>query len=161
MLLKNYYDFLHGCHINTQATLRNYNGSTTNVSPAYANSAINFKNILSGLAASAVVGRVIVGTGDEPPKFDDYKLSGSIISTISGQGNVTVTNDDDGMEYRSLITITNTSATDEITIKEIGATIGNSATGLLDRTVLDSPLIIPPGGVGQVTYTIRMNYPTA
>ena len=30
----------------------------------------------------------------------------------------------------------------------------------VERTVLETPVTIPAGGVGQVTYTIRMNYPT-
>lgn len=29
----------------------------------------------------------------------------------------------------------------------------------INRTVFDTPVTIAAGGVGQVTYTIRMNYP--
>lgn len=60
------------------------------------------------------------------------------------------------------MTITNNNETD-ITIGEVGIVYqtGSSYSVLFERTVLESPITIPAGGVGQVTYTIRMNYPTA
>ena len=64
-------------------------------------------------------------------------------------------------EGSAVLTITNNNATD-ITIGEVGIVYqGSNTAALLERTVLDSPITIPAGGVSQITYTIRMNYPTA
>lgn len=105
---------------------------------------------------------VIFGSGTTPPTIDDYKLSGDIITTISAAVNHTFTTDDDGSCYQCLYTITNT-GTSEITIGEValfaGAASSSSKKFLVERTVLDSPVTIPAGGIGQVTYAIRLNYP--
>lgn len=59
----------------------------------------------------------------------------------------------------------NTSSAD-VTIREIGYYAcydGNTKNSrvLLDRTLLDTPVTIPAGSIGQVVYTITFNYPTA
>lgn len=111
-------------------------------------------------------GGVIIGDGDAAPTTNDYKLSGNIISTFAHSAAVTAEHVDDGVIVTGLYTITNT-GTETITVKEIGliATPTNNSGVryrlLLERTVLDEPVTIPAGGIGQVTYTIRMNYPTA
>lgn len=110
-------------------------------------------------------GGVLFGTGDAAPTMDDYKLDGDIISDFSYSAAVTKTFDDDNATVTALYTVTNT-GTAPMTIKEIGLVVcGSSSNGaanrtLLERTVLETPITIEPGGVGQVTYTIRMNYPT-
>jgi len=111
---------------------------------------------------------VVFGTGNTPPTVDDYTLSGSFISGLS-TSNVTVAettskNDDGSMVFTYVYTINNSTGAD-ITIGEIGIqTYANSSSYyinvLVERTVLDTPVTIAAGGVGQVTYTIRMNYPT-
>lgn len=106
-------------------------------------------------------GGVIFGTGDTAPTFDDYKLSGSMITTITASAAASAVQDNDGCTFVGTYTITNT-GDEEITIKEIGLLL-NSKHGyrhLIERTVLDTSVTIPVGGVGQVTYTIRMDYPT-
>lgn len=111
-------------------------------------------------------GGVIIGDGDTAPTVNDYKLSGNLISTFTYSAAVTAEDTDDGVIITGLYTITN-SGTETITIKEIGlvATPTNNSglryRLLIERTVLETPITIEPGGVGQVTYTIRMNYPTA
>ena len=110
---------------------------------------------------------VVFGDGDTPVSFDDYKLSGNVVDTITGTAAINHAVDDNGITSTGLYTLTNTSDT-EITIREVGlfSRVSLSPTGgikpvMYERTVLDSPVTIPAGGVGQVTYTIRMNYPTA
>jgi len=110
---------------------------------------------------------IFLGTGTTAPTLDDYKMSGDVISGISVSVSHAQEIDDTGVLGSKTITITNNNSS-AITISEIGwfgylyytITVNGNAV-LLDRTVLDSPVTIPAGGVGQVTYTIRMNYPTA
>ena len=110
-------------------------------------------------------GGVIFGAGNTPPTIDDTTLSGNLISGFSYSSNVSTARDEAGTTLTALYTVTNNS-TNPITISEIAliANLSNSYTqamykGLLDRTVLDTPVTIPAGGVGQVEYTIRLNLP--
>lgn len=107
-------------------------------------------------------GGVVFGTGSVEPKFDDHKLSGDLITTISAACSVSPTLDDGGCTFTGMYTLTNTGS-EEIIIGEVGLIMNSpySGTFLIERTVLDSPVTIPAGGIGQVTYTIRFNYPTA
>jgi hypothetical protein len=114
-------------------------------------------------------GGVIFGNGTTPPTRDDYCLSGDVISTVTSTANGGFTTDADGATGTYTYTLTNTGTAD-ITIGEVGLIAGGHSTSsrtapdykcLLERSVLDEPVTIPAGGVGQVTYTIRMNYPTA
>ena len=112
---------------------------------------------------------VVFGTGTSAPTEDDYSLSGNLIAGLS-TNNVTTTSsfdvDVDGCTYTCVYTISNTTGSD-ITIGEIGicsymngkfavSTSNRYIPVLIERTVLDSPVSIPAGGVGQVTYTIRI-----
>lgn len=118
------------------------------------------------ISASYTAGGIVLGTGTTLPTLDDYILAGSRVTTISGSLSVTREYDSSGITVKCTCTITNTGS-DSITIGEIGycgsCYIASGATRvyLIDRTVLDSPITIPASGIGQVTYTIRMEYPTA
>jgi hypothetical protein len=113
-------------------------------------------------------GGVVFGTGTTPPTKDDYKLSGTLLTTFSYSAGVSYEYDDTGTTIRAIYTITNTGSND-ITIGEIGLMSNMydassqvaSRKGFIERTVLDTPVTIPAGGIGQVVYTIRINYPTA
>ena len=68
---------------------------------------------------------------------------------------------------KAVYTITNNNA-EEITIREVAlhvlfyrTTSGSTNGCVIDRTVLDTPVTIPAGGVGQVEYTITFNLPTS
>lgn len=109
---------------------------------------------------------VAFGDGAEPVTPDDWKLSGNLVTGIVASATIQRTNCAEYAEITAIYTITNGNAAD-VTISEVG-TYGRVPSGtkdytnaLVERTVLDSPVTIPAGGVGQVTYTIRMNYPTA
>jgi hypothetical protein len=104
---------------------------------------------------------VYFGDGDTPPTVDDYTLSGNVLTTGSATVKVTKNFDNDGITITGLYTITNTGDTD-FTIREVGLFLNQGYNRyLMERTVLDTPVTIPAGGIGQVTYTIRFNYPTA
>ena len=110
---------------------------------------------------------VILGTGNTPPTIDDCKLSGDLVTGYIYSVTVTHNIDEYGVTSTALYTITNTSSK-TITIGEIGLMAVLSSGGanaqsqaLVERTVLEAPLTIEPEGVGQLTYTIRFNYPTS
>lgn len=113
-------------------------------------------------------GGVIFGTGTTAPTVDDYCLSGSLITTITATASVSIEHDENGFTATATYMLTNTGDND-ITIGEVGiiaSLFSNTSTDsryktLLERSVLDTPVTIRSGGIGQVTYTIRMNYPTA
>lgn len=128
------------------------------------NYAVSMRELLTTM--SNYHGGVILGTGTTEVTMDDYTLSGDMITTFTFSADCQCKETDAGSEITSLFTITNTGS-ESFTIGEIGL-VGfySSNTGandkiLLERTVLETPITIEPGGVGQVTYTIRMNYPTA
>ena len=107
------------------------------------------------------------GTGNTPVTLDDYKLSGDIITTLSGAYSISKGADAAGAYITALYTLTNTGSSD-VTVSEVGTFVHinktNSSTHaypMIDRTVLDTPVTIPAGGIGQVVYTITFNYPTA
>jgi hypothetical protein len=100
-------------------------------------------------------GSVFFGTGTTPPTYDDYSLSGEIISGLTIT--TSVTNENNGTEITALYTITNTSGAD-VTIGEIGLFFMKY---MIDRTVLETPLTITNGSIGQLTYTIQLNYPVS
>ena len=112
-------------------------------------------------------GGVIFGTGNTSPTIDDTTLSGSLVSNFSYSSSVSTARDETGITLTALYTVTNNNA-EAITISEVAiiANLKNNDTlamykALLDRTVLDTPVTIPAGGIGQVVYTITFNYPTA
>lgn len=114
-------------------------------------------------------GGVFLGTGTTPPTINDYCLSGDAITTFTYSTTMDTTGDENGMTFSASYTITNTGDS-AFTIGEV-ALMGSSASSssyntakykiLYERTVLDTPLTIEAGGVGQLTYTIRLNFPTA
>ena len=154
-----------------------YDGTATNtITDSYAGISLRFGEnssstpylgtVLTALPQSNSKG-VIFGNGDTPPTQEDYKLSGDIVSGFTYSAAISKASTDSGNSITATYTITNTSAS-EIVIKEVGVvSVFRSSNysrleyiGLLDRTVLDTPVTIPAGGVGQVVYTITFNYPT-
>lgn len=153
-------------------TFKNYGGTTktyakptnTNYIRIVATSGILLDDLRTVNTKIGSVG-VVLGDGTAEVSKDDYKLSGNVISTISASATEQSTYDD-GQAVKSMVyTITNTGTT-PITISEIGyyGNVGDTSSyspALLERTLLETPLTIPAGGVGQIIYTIRMNNPTA
>lgn len=176
MLLRNYYRNMASALIGQKDTINvNYQGSKTltcNDGVLYGftywgssgSSAFQWPYILGLRKSYTEYGGVIIGTGDTPPTIDDYCLSGDLITNFTYSSSATKTIDNNQASIRVLYTITN-SGSDAFTIREIalkcGNTTGTSGQCLVERTVLDTPVTIEPGGVGQITYTITFTYPTA
>ena len=135
----------------------------TSLTMAGSNSCISNNNTVPymGIVKTNYTNGVIFGTGDTAPNTDDYILSGSIITTINGSGSVTVTADDNGCTFTGVYMLTNIGSED-ITVKEMGLVMSGAYSSyfLIERSVLDEPITISAGEIGQVTYTIRFNYPT-
>lgn len=100
-----------------------------------------YNNTLSG---------VMFGSDPTPVSYKDYRL-GSPISGLTVSAEVTKENYSN--EIVALYTITNNTGND-VTIAEVGLSWN---WALLDRTVLENPITIPSGSIGQLTYTITFN----
>lgn len=107
---------------------------------------------------------VVLGRGTTPATLDDYMLEDQITEGLSASVASELDADNDTV---LTLTVTNISAED-ITIGEIGIVVAaptgtnsGSTKVLIERTVLDSPVTIPAGGVAVVTYTIKLNIPEA
>lgn len=114
---------------------------------------------------------VYFGDGSGVLTSESYRLFGSVITGIAVTSATTATREENTITKNITFTIANNNAQD-ITIKEIGviggstlayADMNTSSTSkysdrfLLEHTLLDEPVTIPAGGVGQVTYTITFN----
>ena len=178
MFTKNWYVAIWSYLTSTSTIGKNVQGNNVTINPSenyplklkydnYPQYVPSVNKLRNSLSAG---GGVILGTGTTPPTLDDYMLSGDLITTFTSSSTINITNNPELNEafLTTIFTITN-SGTDAFTIGEIGL-IGNiksnntgtsvSDMSLLERTVLDSPVTIEASGVGQVTYTIRFNYPT-
>lgn len=118
-------------------------------------------------SANGAKNGVLFGDNATPARYEDTKLLGNLFTngSVSYAQSVNETEDGKYVELTTVYTITNTGDSD-FTVAEVGIVSGGnyanfSRTYLMDRTVLDEPVTIPAGGVGVVTYTIRLNYPTA
>ena len=109
------------------------------------------------------------GTSDVAPSEDDYVLKGPITSGITATAVTSERGvDGTGKPYNLLgYSVTNTSSTNNLTIKEIGivtnsircctsstATSASSNNVLIDRTILDSPVTIEPRQTANIKYRL-------
>ena len=105
------------------------------------------------------------GRGTTPATVDDYALEAPITdSSLTGTcGGISALLRVAGADhYRISVThqVTNTTA-EEITISEVGCFGQLSAGGkvvLLDHTVLETPVVIPPKGTVSLEYVIKFPY---
>lgn len=178
---------LHGLYIETDGTVgpkyySTYNSISESL-PSYWDEAMsNLKGydikspIQNNSNSSLFSYGTVLGTGTTPPTPDDYTLSGAAITTIVNSYSIKNEIDEDnmGMTKTATYTITNSGDTD-ITIGEIGIFVerrwqSQTTTGLspqayhhgfvmIERSVLEAPVTIPAGGIGQVTYSIRLDFP--
>lgn len=114
---------------------------------------------------------VFFSNGTTPPTFNDYAPSGELFVTYTATCTRTFSFDEDGCEQVLNYTLTNT-GTEDFTIGEVGlltyARQKHKSYNryyyyniVTERTVLETPITIPAGGVGQITYKLRMNIPSA
>ena len=104
------------------------------------------------------------GTGTTPATMDDYKLANPITDTSitgrSGSKAMVITLDADGVRYSAPHSLTNTTSND-IVIGEIGCfgqVDGSKSSFLLDRTVLETPVVVPAGKTVAMEYVIKFPY---
>lgn len=114
-----------------------------------------FANVKTG-NPGANGGGVYFGDGTKEPTIDDYTLSGNGITNISAS--VAVKDVEEGvMKATYLITNNGESA---VTISEVAMfccyNYEYSCNAMIDRTLLDSPVTIEPGGIGEVTYVMKI-----
>lgn len=109
---------------------------------------------------------IVLGTGTTPPTLNDYWVSGELVTNVSASFSTSMDIGEDYMTAKVIITITNTGDSN-ITIGEVGLVrecyykSNSTRMCLMERTVLDEPVTIAVGGVGQVVYKLKLNHPTA
>lgn len=160
------------------------NGTTATFANKYCYGNCMF-HYINSMGTSYSSNGVLFGTGITPPQKSDYRLSGSIITTLAHTNTFSQFVDDAGAGIEFVYTLTNT-GTSEVTIGEVGyieafggreryltatngrpgsfnsntAGLGSFGYFMMYREVLDTPVTIPAGGVGQVKLSIRSNIPT-
>ena len=118
-------------------------------------------------ALSSSSSGIAIGSGDTEPTEEDYTLE-SQITGLSASISVanTLNSENFSFKHSLMVTLTN-SGSEDVTIREIGyfgysgtsatrgAAVGqnNNAKGfLIDRTVLDSPVVVPAGDSSVISY---------
>lgn len=175
MLLKNYYTAMAASFVSwgtydTGMTLKTVSGNTYPACSNGSNTTLYYASpgyCMTSLATSLARGTVL-GDGTKEVSIDDYTLSGNVISTLTASFAMSYKGSDDGLSVTAKITLTNPTEND-VTVSEIGL-IENCKSGtsssarqpvMLARTLLDTPITIPAGGVGVVDHTINFALPTA
>lgn len=173
MFLKNFYQATLAYVTNTAVNLTVCNGDIGKIQPSAGSKAMSV-NTTGGSESPALnhllnnysgtSGGVLYGTGDAEVSYDDYKLSGDIITGLSATYKSTVTIEGNTAVISSVGTLTNNNS-EAVTISEVGL-MGKTQSSasiaysyLADRTLLEKPITIEPGGVGQVTYSVRYTIP--
>ena len=130
------------------------------------------KSTFSGTNTSLVTDQklftgVIFGTGNTEPTIDDYQMAGEHFVDYTESHTYESTLNGTTKTLSCRYTLTNTS-TESVTIGEVGlSTYAYREVSsnyyysgfLLERTALDSPITIPAGGVGVITYTLKFDLP--
>lgn len=147
-------------------------GSIANVILNYSSSYQSFFHPVLAFAPKAIC----LGTGDDDVTYDDYRLSGDVVSNKLVEVSKTVTYNATTHKFKRTLVSTYTNTTDkDITIKEWGwwryNASGSSGTGdiafsntsnvmaLVYRTVLDDPIVIEAGTTATLTFSIDIPMP--
>lgn len=169
MFLDNWYKILGMAFNGKSPSVVTVPGNSATLSIAYMNvsSTTIYYPSLKNIPTGWHPGGVVFGDGGAAVSRNDYCLSGNRFTTFAGAASVETGIDDDGVYAIGKYTLTNT-GTEDFTIREVGLFTKymqqnmdniNHAV-LVERSILDNPITIPAGGVGQITYTVRMAYPT-
>lgn len=109
---------------------------------------------------------IVLGSGTTAPTENDYCLESPFTSGLSVNVTRDVGNDANSMWLDYIITITNTSSTEK-TISEVGyqqdirgyyqqgSTNVTTYVCLLDRTILQDPLVLQASGYGIIKYRLK------
>lgn len=115
---------------------------------------------LSGFSAVAGAG-IVIGGGTTPATVEDYTLEDQIYSGFSALCNcfASPTDISTSKSMMCTATITNTSDSD-ITVREIGYVRSYRYEAvLMERTVLETPVIIKPNETRTFEYRLKMPQP--
>lgn len=141
-------------------------GKLRNISPFFGTAGNYYPHIAKFRKDSSYGAGVVFGTGTTPPTISDRTWAGTNITTFTASVSVS-SGEENGKAYiEALYTITNTGS-EAFTIGEIctfancSASTNTNYSALMDRTVLENPVAIPVGGIGQVTYRIYADMMTS
>ncbi len=159
MLLNNFYRILAGAwtavkpglEVKTMdGTVKNVNGAALDGLTGYMMS-YNYP----GSPSAKIV--VVFGTGNTAPALEDYQLSGELVTKASLSSS---SNQGDSVTRVSRVYKVTNSGTEDLTIGEVGIRyMLDGEYVLIERTALETPVTIAPGGVGNVTYTLDFLLP--
>lgn len=139
------------------------------VSKYYSHSSSGYLYTLLGLG----VADICLGDGNTPVTYEDYKLSGNVVTNKLVKVLLNTTYDDTTREYTTkLVASYNNNETSAITIREWGlfsqnannlfnkgTYSNNNKHILLYREVLDEPVVIEPGATTTLTFTLKVSLP--
>ena len=150
--------------INTSGTAQTFLGTLGYSAASMGLSTLmkTFATSLTGNGGYAGLGVSFI-SGGSTPTADDYITDGTFISGLTVNAEVQSAGNSDGHTFTARYSITNNNA-NAVTIDEVCLISGVPGDGrywyvLTDRTRLDVPLTIPAGGIGQVSYTINVEFP--
>lgn len=153
----------------TGITYKSTDGTEQTMNIDHAYRAINFHSttsesyypVLTDVHENYNYGGVVFGDGDKDEVYNDYALSGNVITGITCSANKTVSVSDNVVTITVEYTITNNNQ-EAITINEYGVKSAPhssyykaSYVGLIIRNKLAFPLVIEAGGVGQYTCELK------
>ena len=160
MVTDNFYKYMLKCGTENVQKGKNYLGNEVTIGTPSGSQPGLYSCLNSYYEKPNYYSHFSFGDGDITPTKEDFNLSGNFITGLT----VSKTLESTESSWILKATITNNNA-DSVVIKEIGlfglVNSGYVSSCLMDRTVLDTPVTIPAGGIGQVVYTITFNYPTA
>ena len=164
MLTKNFYSYMNAAFsaAGKEVTFVKTDGTTANL--RYSNSFTPFA-VMNKWSVNNNGFGVSFGTGTTPATMSDYSIESGLGGTqisVSYPDSVSYSRDNTFDMYSVSFGITNKTA-DAITISEVGLIVGVTSGSfgymvLVDRTVLDAPVTIPPHETKHIAYTIRFNY---
>ena len=125
------------------------------------------RTIANNISFAYTTDGVLLGSGSTAPTAEDYKMDALITSGLSASTPTLNYEINDGNPQVALFyTLTNTTSSD-IVIREVGylqkfststtlnGTDSATASLLLDRTLLDTPLTVPANGVAILKYQMK------
>lgn len=145
--------------------LYDYTGTLNNLtlgSPSYIH--FNGPGSLDKISSGTSDG-VSFWSGATEPTRNDIKGDGTCITGLQGTVATEITSNENGTTAQKVYTLTNTNSHD-VTIDTVCCVVGFTyayskvIAVLIDRTKLETPITIAAGGVGQVTYTLGLNFPS-
>lgn len=171
MFLNNYYEMLRLYSFGGTISFKNITGgSRTDVTNATYRQVYNSKlspyDIMKNGMRTTDVG-IVLGNGTAEVTKDDYKLSGTTFTTSNLSATTVVSVDTDSNGITTATAVMTITAVSDVTISEVGLVgyIYNGSTNgtynyvLFDRTLLDSPVSLAAGEVGQVIYKVSYTPP--